>query len=202
MLVVHFLQSVEIQDDDGELLGVSFGAVEFLVAVFVEEPPVIEAGKRIGGRVNLKFFEIFILDEYRYAKKTSGSQHVHPRRPQRYAPAEILRKLTTADQDSFPVIDALRVRQINLGHGSKKRTKKVPASGLVHSIQVLHKQVQERVFGSRLRLGGIARLGRQWVSQWVKFPCYPGTLRGCQGTSTKPSSARQTSSSRKACTSV
>jgi hypothetical protein len=29
-----------------------------------------------------------------------------------------------------------------------------------------------------LRLGEVAGLGRQWVSQWVYFPVEQGTLRG------------------------
>ena len=43
--VVHFLEPVKIQNHDGEMLAVAFRAVQFLVAIFVKEPPIVEPGQ-------------------------------------------------------------------------------------------------------------------------------------------------------------
>ena len=42
--IVHFLELVQIEDYDGQTLTVAFRAIQLLIAIFVEKPPVIETG--------------------------------------------------------------------------------------------------------------------------------------------------------------
>src|SRR5579872_3887130 len=73
--IVHFLQFVHIENHKGELLVIAFGAIELLFAVLIEEAAIVQAGESVGGGVDLKFFEFFVLHQNRDAKKIRGGEH-------------------------------------------------------------------------------------------------------------------------------
>src|ERR1022692_2403968 len=77
--VVHFLELVQVEYDDRELLPIAFRAIEFLVEVFVEETAIIEARQRVRRGVDLQLLEFVIFNQDRDAQKTGRRQDIDHR---------------------------------------------------------------------------------------------------------------------------
>src|SRR6266436_1620193 len=76
MLVIHFLEAVQIQHDETQWLTIAPRAIEFLLECFGEEPSIVEIGEGVGDGVELEFFQVFILDEDRNTKKSQASEDI------------------------------------------------------------------------------------------------------------------------------
>src|SRR5271163_3836079 len=138
---------MQIQDYDRQLVAVAFCAIQFFVAIFVEESAVVETRERVGGLIDLQLLEFVVLHQDGNAQKIRGGQYVHQRRLQRYTFAQIFGELAPAQQDAFPIVIALRVGEINLRDGAKELPEKLSANRFVEPVQSLHQEIQERVFG-------------------------------------------------------
>jgi len=55
-LIVHFLEAMEIQSDEGQRVRVALRAVQFFVESFTEQAAIVEAGERIGNGVAFEYF--------------------------------------------------------------------------------------------------------------------------------------------------
>ncbi len=159
--VVHFLEAMEIQNRDGEMLAVTFRAVQFLVAIFVEEPAVVESGERVGRGVDLEFLEFLVLHHDRDANEIRGREHVDHGCGERDFSAEAFGKLAAALQNPLPVFVALLLRQIDLRDGMKELAQKLAAHCLVETFEGLDQQIQERVVRRWLRRRSVGWLGHQ-----------------------------------------
>ena len=58
MLVVDFLEAVQIENDEAQRRAVAAGAIDFLFKGFAKEAAVVEAGKRIGDSIKLQLFQL------------------------------------------------------------------------------------------------------------------------------------------------
>ena len=54
VLVVDFLEAMQIENDEAERLAVTAGAIQFFFEGFAEEPAIVEAGKGIGDGIQLQ----------------------------------------------------------------------------------------------------------------------------------------------------
>ena len=54
VLVVDFLEAMQIENDEAERLAVTAGAIQFFFEGFAEESAVVEAGKGIGDGIQLQ----------------------------------------------------------------------------------------------------------------------------------------------------
>ena len=55
--IIHFLELMKIENHDRQVLAIPFCAIQFLIAILVEEAPVVESGQRIRCGVDLQFLE-------------------------------------------------------------------------------------------------------------------------------------------------
>ncbi len=162
--VVDFFQPVQIEQHKGELLAVAFGAIEFLVAIFLEQPAIIKTGKRVGGRVELKFFEFLILHQNRHAQETGGGENVDHGGFQRYTLAHALGELGAAREDLAPIVEALCRRDVDARDGFEELLEKSSTDGLLDIVESLDKKVEERVVGRRRGIR-LRWLGHQSISR-------------------------------------
>ncbi len=72
VLIIDFLETVQVEGNQSQRLGVAAGAIEFLFESFSEEPAVVETRQRIGHGIELEPLEFVILDENRNTKQTGG----------------------------------------------------------------------------------------------------------------------------------
>src|ERR1700690_567021 len=107
--IVHFFQFVKIQNDDREMLTVSFRPVQFFVEIFVEEPAIVESSQRIRRRVNLQFFEILVFHHDGNAEEVCGGENIQHRGLQRNSAVQAFREFAAMLQNAVPILIALRV---------------------------------------------------------------------------------------------
>jgi len=72
VLIIYFLEAVQVQGDQAERLAVAARAIEFFLKGFREEPAVVETGQGIGNRVEFQAFEFVILNENGNTEKAGG----------------------------------------------------------------------------------------------------------------------------------
>ncbi len=77
VLIVHFLEAMEVQDDDTEWKSIATGAIEFFLERFCKETAIVEAGERVSDRTDLQLLECSIFHQNRNANEASGSENVH-----------------------------------------------------------------------------------------------------------------------------
>ena len=83
VLVIHFLEAMEIQDDQAERLAVAARAIQFLFEGFTEKSAVVETRQGIGHRVEFQLLQLVVFDEDGNTKKTGGGKDIHESRFQR-----------------------------------------------------------------------------------------------------------------------
>jgi len=147
---------VDIENHEGELLVIAFSAIQFLFAVFVKEASVVKAGQRIGSGIDLKFFEFLVLHQDGNAKKIRGRENIHHGGLERNGTAEAFGQFAAAREYSLPVFVALRLAEINLRNRAEVLTQELAAHRNIKALEGLNQEIQERVFGRRLRLGSFA----------------------------------------------
>jgi len=119
VLVVDFLEAVQIEDDEAERRAVAVGAVQFLFESFGEEAAVIEAGEGIGDGVELEFLEVVVLDDDGNAEKSCGSEDVHQGGFESYGAAKEIGELTLARKHFVPELNAVGLTEIEMRDGAE-----------------------------------------------------------------------------------
>ncbi len=89
VFVVHFLEPVQIQNDQAERLAVAAGAVKLFFEGFAEKPAIVKAGERVGGGVQFQFFQVVIFGGYLGANEPGSSQNIHESSLERYRNANL-----------------------------------------------------------------------------------------------------------------
>src|ERR1039458_7164185 len=160
--VVHFLELVQVEDNDRELLAIALRAIEFLVEVFVEETAIVEARQRVRRGVDLQLLKFVVFNQNRDAQSTGRRQHIDHRRLQRNFFPKNACELAPALKDLHPILAALLFREIDLSNGPEELPQELPARLLVETLKGLDEQIEKRVFGRWLRLKSFAGLRHQW----------------------------------------
>ena len=134
--IIDVLELVQVEDDDGQVLDVALGAVEFLVAVLVEKASIVEAGERVGGGVYLQFLEFVILHEDGHAQKihrdasTSTIAVFKETRLPKVSPS------SASHQNQLPIFVAFRFGKLDGRGSAEKLAQKLSADGLFQSLRV------------------------------------------------------------------
>src|ERR1700674_2096195 len=114
MLVIHFLEAVQIEHDETQWLTIAPSAIKFLFECFGEEPSIVEIGEGVGDGVELEFFQVFIFDENRNTKKTQTSKDIHQSGDQRNLTIGAIAKLAAASKHVIPDLQTLGFAQIQM----------------------------------------------------------------------------------------
>src|SRR5215472_41111 len=69
VLVVHFLETMQVQDNQAERMRVAASAIQFFFEGFSKEPAIVKNRQRIGDGIYFKSLEIFMLDDDGHAKE-------------------------------------------------------------------------------------------------------------------------------------
>ena len=115
MLVVDFLEAVEVENDQSEGMPVTAGAVEFFLKSLAKEAAVVKAGEGISDGAELQLLEILVFNQNRKAKNTSAGEHVHQSSLERKGPPEMLVEVPAMRQGVIPELSALVLRKIDVG---------------------------------------------------------------------------------------
>ena len=66
--VVDFFELVQIKNYQGKMLVVSERPIQLFFKVLLEQSPIVQTGKRVGGGVNLQFLQVLIFHQDRHAE--------------------------------------------------------------------------------------------------------------------------------------
>src|ERR1051326_6214100 len=105
VLVIHFLEAMEIESDQAQRMRIAACAVEFLVKRFVKEATIIKTGERIGNGAAVEILECIVFEDNRYLKHSGGRKDVNQGRLHRDWRIGPFGELSTASQDFIPESD-------------------------------------------------------------------------------------------------
>src|SRR5258708_10754673 len=74
--IVHFLETVKIENHQTERMSVAAGAGEFLIESLVKAPAVLQSGERVGNSGAMKLFEFLEFQHDRDAKHAGVGQDI------------------------------------------------------------------------------------------------------------------------------
>ena len=66
--VVNLFELVQIKNYQGKMLIVSERPIQLFFKVLLEQSPIVQTGKRVGGGVNLQFLQVLIFHQDRHAE--------------------------------------------------------------------------------------------------------------------------------------
>jgi len=151
MLVIHFLEAMQIQQDEAQGLTVTSGAIEFLFECFGEEPPIVEIGERIGDGVELEFFQVVVFDEDGNTKKTHSSEDIYQSGDNRNLTIGAIAELAAAREHVIPDLQTLSFAQIQMSDHTEVSLEKLTTRRQIESIERIGKQLEIRILNRQAR---------------------------------------------------
>ncbi len=151
VLVVHFLEAVQIQDDDAQWETVAARAIELLLERFRKQTAIVEAGEGIGDGIDLEFLVLVIFEHHGNANQSGGREHIHQNSFQRYRAPELVREFTASREHFLPELQALRFAKIQKRGGTEIALQKLAARGNVHDIERVGEKLEVGVFPGQTR---------------------------------------------------
>src|SRR5690349_8930215 len=124
VLVVHFLETVQIQNDQAELLIIAACAIKLLVDRFIEEAAILQAGERVGDRGAMEILELFVFENNREPETAAAGKNVHERGLESDGRIGALRKLRATRENLFPQGDALILWHVQMRQALEKALEK------------------------------------------------------------------------------
>src|SRR4029077_16807696 len=88
VLVVDFLETMEIDNDNSQRKAIAASAVQFFFERFREEAAVIQTGERIRDRIQLNFLQLVVLENHGNANEAGRGKNIHEHGFQRDGAAE------------------------------------------------------------------------------------------------------------------
>jgi hypothetical protein len=135
VLVIDFLEAMQIQNNKTERLAVAARAIQFLFEGFAKEPAVVKTRERISDSIQLKLFQFVVFDENRNPEKIGGGKNIHKRGFQRDGPPEMIAKFTAAQEHVIPELQTLRFAKIEVGDGAEESLEKLTARRSIQAFE-------------------------------------------------------------------
>ncbi len=151
VLIVDFLEAMQIKNHETERLAVTAGAIEFFFEGFAKEAPVVKAGEGIGNGVELQLLQFVVLDENGNAEKTGRSEHIHKGCFQGNLTLHMLAEFAATSEHLIPEFDTLRLLKIEVGDGAEVALEKLATRGYVKAFERVRKQLEIRIFNRQTR---------------------------------------------------
>jgi len=151
MLVIHFLEAVQIQHDEAKGLTIPARAIEFLFECFGEEPSIVEIGERIGDSIELEFFQVFVFDEDGNTKKSRSSEDIQQSGVEGNLTIGAIAKLATASEHVIPDLQTLGFAQIQMSDHAEVSLEKLTTRRQIESIERIDKQLEIRILNRHAR---------------------------------------------------
>jgi len=114
VLVIDFLEAVQVEGNQTQRLAIAARAIEFLVESFGEEPAIVEAGQGIGNGIEFQPLQFFILDEDGNTKKTRRGKNIGKRGLQGNGTSDEIGELAAARKHLIPDLQTLGFTQIEV----------------------------------------------------------------------------------------
>src|SRR5271157_3107843 len=151
VLVIDFLEAMQIENDQTEWLAVAAGAVQFFFESFTEQAAVVEAGERIGDGVQLQLLQLVVFDEDGNAKKSCGSKYVHKSRFQGDLPLHMLAEFTAQREHLIPELHALGFAKVEVGDGTEVALEELATRRYIQAFERVGKQLEIRILNRQTR---------------------------------------------------
>src|SRR5713226_10701281 len=119
VLVIYFLEAVQVECDQSERLAIASRAIEFLLERFGEEPAVVEARQGISHGIEFQPLQVVILDEDGNTKKTEGRKDIRESGLERNLTTDEIRELAAAREHLIPNFYTLSFAQIEVSDRTK-----------------------------------------------------------------------------------
>ena len=127
MLVVDFLETMKIQDNETERRAIAMGAIQFFFKGLAEEAAIVKTSKGIGNSVELQLLQFVVLDDDRNAEEAGRCQNIHQGSFQSDGAAEKFGEFAAAREHFVPKLDALGLAQIEVSGRAKVTLEKLTA---------------------------------------------------------------------------
>src|SRR6266568_2927587 len=162
VLIVYFLEAMQIQDDQAERLGVAPSAIQFFFEGFSEKPAIVKTREWIGDGIQFEFLEIFMLDNDGHAEEARGCEHIQQCSFESNLPACLVRHRAAARERFVPYLDALRLAQLDVTDRAQEALKKLSACRQVKALERVRKQLEIRSLDRQTRGRKGAGAGHIW----------------------------------------
>src|SRR4029077_10919895 len=129
MLIVHFVEAVQVEDNKTQRRAVAAAAIELFFEGFTEEASVVEAGKGIGNCILLKDLQVVVFNDNRDTEEPCGSEDVHQSGFQRDLTTKIFTQLASTKEHFVPQLDALALAQIEVSDSANVALKELSPRG-------------------------------------------------------------------------
>src|SRR5260370_24171358 len=114
VLVIYFLEAVQVQSNQCQGLNVAPRAIEFFLECLSEESAIVESCQRIGHGTELEFLQVVVLDEDGDAQETRRGENIRERGFQRNLTTEKSGKLSPANEHLIPDLHTFVFAQIEV----------------------------------------------------------------------------------------
>src|SRR2546421_6673374 len=135
VLVIYFLEAVEVEGNQSQRLAIATRPVEFLFECFSEEPAVVQARQGIGHGIEFQPLQLVILDEDGNTKKTGGRKDIRECGFQRNLTTQKIGELAASHEHLVPNFDTLGFAQIEVSDRTEVSLKKLAARGQIKALE-------------------------------------------------------------------
>src|SRR5467141_4608924 len=135
VLIVHFLEAVQVEGNQSQRLAIALRAIEFLFECFREEPTVVETRQGISHGIEFQPLQVVILDEDGNTKKTGGRKDIRESGLQRNLTTDEIRELAAAREHLIPNFYTLSFAQIEVSDRTKISLEKLAARRQIEALE-------------------------------------------------------------------
>jgi len=159
-LVIDLLETMQIQRDEAEGLGVALGPIQFFFERFLKEAAIGKPSERIGNSTDFEFFKIVAFDENRKTKKIGRSEYVDKSSLQGNGLAEIRGKRLSAQENFVPELNGFFFGKIEMSQSAKKAAEELRARRMIKWLQRLDDDFEKTGRRGRTKLDRRAGAGQ------------------------------------------
>jgi hypothetical protein len=151
VLVIDFLEAVQVERYQSQGLAVAARAIEFLIESFCEEPAVVKAGQRVGDGIEFQPLQFFILNEDGNTKKTRRGKDIGKRGLQGNGTSDETGELAAARKHFIPNLQALGFAQIEMSDRTEVSLEELAARRQIETFESVCQQLEVRILNRQAR---------------------------------------------------
>jgi len=135
VLVIYFLEAVQVKGNQSKRLAIAPSAIEFFFKRFSEEPAVMETGQGIGHGIEFQPLQLVILDEDGNTKKTGGRKDIRECGFQGNLTTDEISELAASREHLIPNFYTLSFAQIEVSDRTKISLEKLAARRQIEALE-------------------------------------------------------------------
>src|ERR1700687_2767954 len=164
VLVIYFLEAVQVQGNQTQRLAIAPSAIEFFFKCFSKEPAVVETGQGIGHSIEFQSLQLVILDEDGNTKKTGGRKDIRTCGFQRKLTTHEISELAAAREHLIPNLYTLSFAQIEVSDRTEISLEKLAARRQIEAFERVCQQLEIGILNRQTQGGRGAGAGNLRLS--------------------------------------